>query len=251
MARVSPIPKVVNPTSMNELQPISILPVLSKVFEKAVGIQIMSFAERASLLHEGLSSFRKVHSTTTALQGMRDDIRKAMDKGEVTLMVMADFSKAFDTICFRTTLLKLHKLGFTKPSLKWPLSYLCDRCQFVQIDDKSSSCQTIAFGIPQGSILGPMIFNLYVSDLKDVIPASIKCSQYADDTTLYHHTPGQGLAGGGKDLERIKNTKLNYLASTLMRIFFGMNTSRTQHHHAMLLSQASGKSNILLLFSPD
>ena len=85
MARVSPIPKVVNPTSMNELQPISILPVLSKVFEKAVGIQIMSFAERASLLHEGLSSFRKVHSTTTALLGMRDDIRKAMDKGEVTL----------------------------------------------------------------------------------------------------------------------------------------------------------------------
>ena len=85
MARVSPIPKVVNPTSMNELQPISTLPVLSKVFEKAVGIQIMSFAERASLLHEGLSSFRKVHSTTTALLGMRDDIRKAMDKGEVTL----------------------------------------------------------------------------------------------------------------------------------------------------------------------
>ena len=173
-----------------------------------------------------------------------------------------------------------------------------------QIDDKSSSCQTIAFGLSQGSILGPMIFNLYVSDLKEVIPASIKCSQYADDTTLYHHTPGQDLAGGvslmnnalselhswskesnlalnpdktksmmfstsqmftrrnlssfplllsagGKDLERIKNTKLNYLASTLMRIFFGMNTSRTQHHHAMLLSQASGKSNILLLFSPD
>ena len=304
MARVSPIPKVVNPTSMNELRPISILPVLSKVFEKAVGIQIMSFAERASLLHEGLSSFRKVHSTTTALLGMRDDIRKAMDKGEVTLMVMADFSKTFDTICFRTTLLKLHKLGFTKPSLKWLLSYLCDCCQFVQIDDKSSSCQTIAFGIPQGSILGPIIFNLYVSDLKDVIPASIKFSRYAYDTTLCHHTPVQDLAGGvslmnnalselhswfkesnlalnpdktksmmfstrqmftrrnlssfplllsagGKDLERIKNTKLNYLASTLMRIFFGMNTSRTQHHHAILLSQASGKSNILLLFSPD
>ena len=127
MARGSPIPKVVNPTSMNELRPISILPVLSKVFEKAVEIQTLSFAEGAFLLHEGLSSFRKGHSATTALLGMRDDIRKAMDKGEVTLMVMADFSKAFDTICFRTTLLKLHKVGFTKPSLKWLLSYLCDR----------------------------------------------------------------------------------------------------------------------------
>ena len=73
----------------------------------------MSFAKRASILYEGLSSFRKGYSTTTALLGVRDDIRKAMDKGEVTLMVMADFSKAFDTICFRTTLLKLHKLGYT------------------------------------------------------------------------------------------------------------------------------------------
>ena len=158
MARVSPIPKVVNPTSMNELWPILILLILSKVSEKAVGIQMMSFAERASLFHEGLSSFRKGHSTTTALLGMRDDIRKAMDKGEVTLMVMADFSKAFDTICFRTTLLNLHKLGFTKPYLKWLLCYLRNCRQFVQIDDKSSSCQTIALGILQWSIPEPMIF---------------------------------------------------------------------------------------------
>lgn len=145
---------------------------------------MMSLAERVSLLHDGLSSFRKGHSTTAALLGLRDDIRKAMDKGQVTLMVMADFSKAFDTICFRTTLLKFHKLGFTKPSLKWLLGYLCDRRQYVQIDDKTLSCQTIAFGIPQESILGPMIFNLYVSDLRDVIPASTKCSQYADNTAV-------------------------------------------------------------------
>ena len=95
---------------------------------------MMSFAERASILHEGLSSFRKGHSATTALLGMRDDIRKAMDKGEVTLMVMADFSKAFDTICFRATLLKVHKLGFTKPSLKWLLSYLCARPPSIRTD---------------------------------------------------------------------------------------------------------------------
>ena len=205
MARVSPIPKVINPTSKNELQPILILLVLSKVFEKAVGIQMMSFAESASILHEGLLSFRKGHSTTTALLGMRDDIWKTMDKGEVTLMVMADLSKAFDTICFRTTLLKFHKLGFTKPSLKWLLSYLCDCRQFVQIDDKTSSCQTIAFRIPQGSILGPMIFNLYVSDLKN---------QKRTDCLLEERT--------------LKESRIpSYLASALMRIFFGMNTSRT------------------------
>ena len=224
MARGSPIPKVVNPTSMNELRPISILPVLSKVFEKAVEIQMLSFAEGASLLHEGLSSFRKGHSATTALLGMRDDIRKALDKGEVTHMVMADFSKAFDTICFRTTLLKLHKVGFTKPSLKWLLSYLCDRRQFVQIDDKSSSCQTIAFGLSQGSILGPMIFNLYVSDLKEVIPASIKCSQYADDTTLYHHTPVQDLVGGVS----LMNNALSELHSWSKESNLALNPDKTK-----------------------
>ena len=171
-----------------------------------------------------LSSFRKGHSKTTPLLGTRDDIRKAMDKGEVTLMVMADFSKAFDTICFRTTLLKLHKLGFTEPSLKWLLSYLCARRQFVQIDDKSSSCQTIAFEIPQGSILGPMIFNLYVSNLKDVIPASTKCSQYADDTTLYHHTPMQDLAGGVS----LMNNALSELHSWSKESNLALNPDKTK-----------------------
>ena len=95
---------------------------------------MLSFAEGASFLHEGLSSFRKGHLATTALLGMRDDIWKAMDKGEVTLMVMADFSKVFDTICFRTTLLKLHKEGFTKPSLKWLLSYLLMRSPSIRTD---------------------------------------------------------------------------------------------------------------------
>ena len=184
----------------------------------------MSFAERAFLLHEGLSSFRKGHSITTALLARRDDIRKAMDKGEVTLMVMADFSKAFATICFRTTLVKLHKLGFTKPSLKWLLSYLCDRRQFVQIDNKTSSCQTIAFGIPQGSILRPMIFNLYVSDLKDVIPASIKCSQYADVTTLYHHIPVQDSACGVS----LMNNALSELHSWFKESNLALNPAKTK-----------------------
>ena len=99
-------------------------------------------------------------------------------------MVLADFTKAFDTISFSTTIVKFYKLGFSKPFLKWLLSYLSGRSQFVQIDDRKSSYQSSQYGVPQGSILGPMIFNLYVSDLQEVTPSSMECVQYADDTSL-------------------------------------------------------------------
>ena len=100
------------------------------------------------------------------------DIRYAMKRKEVTLMVLADFSKAFDTISFSATIVKFYKLGFSKPFLKWLLSYLSGRSQFVQIDDRKSSYQSSQYGVPQGSILGPMIFNLYISDLHEVAPPS-------------------------------------------------------------------------------
>ena len=115
---MSPTPKVDNPTTNDELRPISILPVLSKLFERLVGWQMSEFANSDSLLHDNISSFRKGHSTTTALLGIRDDIKLAMKKKGVTLMVLADFSKAFDTVCFKTTLKKFYKLGFSKNYLK-------------------------------------------------------------------------------------------------------------------------------------
>ena len=143
IARVSPIPKVDNPTTNDELRPISILPVLSKVFERLVGWQMSEFANSASLLHDNISSFRKGHSTTTALLGIRDDIKRAMKRKEVTLMVLADFSKAFDTVCFKTTLKKFYKLVFSKNYFKWLLGYSSDRTQFVQIDDTKSATPQI------------------------------------------------------------------------------------------------------------
>ena len=93
---------------------------------------------------------------------------------------MADFSKAFDT--------KMHKVGCAKSYLRWVISYLTERKQFVQIDDKLSSTIEVAFGVPQGSILGPVIFNLYVNDLSDSLEASVTSHQYTDDTTIYAHS---------------------------------------------------------------
>ena len=163
----------------------SILPVLSKVFEKLVASQMTDFCSRESLLRDTISSFRKGHSTSTVLLGIRDDPLSTMKRREVTIMVLADFSKAFDTVCFKTVITKLHHLGFSKNVLEWLANYLCGRRQYVQIDDRKLSPVFSEFGIPQGSILVPMLFNLYFVDLPDILPPTVKSFQYTDDTTIY------------------------------------------------------------------
>lgn len=114
-------------------------------------------------------------------KAIRGDILRAMKKGEVTIMIIADFSKAFDTLDFKTILRKLHALNFLKDYLTWITSYLKDR--FVQINDCKSNFLPVEYGVPQGSVLGPFRFNLYVTDLN----VDQNCFQYADDTTLLEH----------------------------------------------------------------
>ena len=143
--------------------------------------QLITFIEKAALFGHRMSGFRKGHSTTTALIGIRDDLKRSMNRGEVSLMVFPDYFKAFDTVRFSTALKKIHRLGFSGSFLKWMINYLSDRRHFVQIDDRRSDMAHVAFGVPQGSILGPVIFNLYVADLHNNV--NCQCFQYADDTT--------------------------------------------------------------------
>ena len=181
IARITPIPKNESIASEADMRPISILPVLSKVFERLVHQQVLSFIDSHNLLKDNISGFRKGQSTTTVLLRIKDDIIKAMKRGEITLMVLADFSKAFDTK-YKTVLKKLDYLGFSKSFLNWTIEYLADRRHFVQIDDKTSDRSRVNFGVPQRSIMGPLIFNLYVADLH--VHVNMQCHQYADDTTL-------------------------------------------------------------------
>ena len=103
----------------------------------------------------------------------------------MTRMVCAEYSIALDAVEFKTVIMKMHNLGFSREFLLWMISYLSSRKQFVQIDDKQSNIATGQFGVSQGSIMGSVIFNLYVPDLQDKLQCS--CFQYADDTTFYIH----------------------------------------------------------------
>ena len=117
IGKISPIPKVDIPTCKKDFRPISILPIFSKVFERIVMKQLCKYIEDQAVYSNNQSGFRKYHSTNTLLIKMRDDILNALDKREVTIAVLTDFSKAFDTVDFTTLLKRLHELNFSKESL--------------------------------------------------------------------------------------------------------------------------------------
>ena len=133
-----------------------------------------------------MAGFRKSHSTNTLLLKIRDNILRAISKGQLTLSVYRDYSKAFDTVQHHTIIQKLHKIGFAASALKWFISYLGNRSQYVQVNDSKSAKKPCQFGVPQWSVLGPLLFNLYVNDLQDIDPADpVNTCQYSDDATQY------------------------------------------------------------------
>ena len=183
IARVCPIPQVDQPTSVKDFRRISVLPVLSKVYERVILQQLCNFIEKESLYTTTQSGFRKGHSTTTILLKIKDDIKRAINKSEVTLAILIDYSKAFNTIDQNILLEKLLKFNFSPQAIEIIFSYISDRKQYAQVDDTSSEMSNMYFGVPQGSILGPVLFNLYVADLSEILSST--SAQYADDTTIY------------------------------------------------------------------
>ena len=208
LASISPIPKVNEPRCDADYRPVSILPTLSKVFERLVLRQLIEYINEEALLGPTISGFRKGHSTTSVLLGIRDALIRASSRGELTLMVCADYSKAFDTVQFKSVLTKMHNLGFSKEFLLWMVDYLTDQRQLVQIDDRKSDMATVEFGVPQGSILGPVIFNLYVADLQKELQCD--CYQYADDTTFYVHSKPGDLGSSAAQINKTIASLRNY-----------------------------------------
>lgn len=193
---ITPIHKKGDTADTSNYRPISVLPILSKVLEKHLQTCTARFLKKNSLLSNSQSGFRSGHSCTTALTKMHCDWTGNKSRKKYTCIVLLDFSKAFDTIDHDILLDKLRRLNFNSSFIKMIASFLKDRIQYVKIGNHLSRQYTPTHGVPQGSILGPLLFSIYINDLLS-LPISSTIHSYADDTTLYY---------ADYDLHSIQNT---------------------------------------------
>ena len=182
MARVTPIFKG-DKSSKVTYRPISVLPVVSRLFEKLVFNQLYEYFNTNSLLSSSQSGFRATHSTTTALLKCTDDWYSGLDFGKYIGVVYVDLKKAFDTVDHEILLHELARYGIQSQELLSFKLYLSSQSQFTRLNGIDSTIQNIKLGAPQGSCLGPLLFLIYINDLPKVVNiASI--FMYADDTSL-------------------------------------------------------------------
>ena len=160
----------------------SILTIISKIFERVVYDQVESYLDQKKLLYQFQSGFRSRYPTDTCLIHLTDFIKFQMDKGHFVGMVLLDLQKAFDTVDHSILLMKLEALGLSQDITRWFQSYLSDRQQLVDVSGTLSSYSKITCGVPQGSILGPLLFLIYVNDMAGALDQTLLL--YADDSAI-------------------------------------------------------------------
>ena len=194
ITNVVPIFKSGDDTLFTNYRPVSVLPIFSKVLERLVNNRLIAFLDKYKVIYEYQFGFRKKNSTHLALISLIDKLSSAMDQGDKVIGIFLDFSKAFDTADHNILLLKLEHYGIRGTALDWFRDYMSGRKQFVTYNGVKSSRSNVSCGVPQGSILGPLLFLIYVNDIQNVTHHSFPIL-FADDSNLFVT---------GKDLEIIE-----------------------------------------------
>ena len=179
-AKVTALFKDGDKSLKDNYRPISILPTISKIIERSAHVQLSSFLEENRLLSQSQFGFRLKRSTSTVLIAFTDEILESMDKGCVTGAVFLDLRKAFDTVDHLLLISKRTSLGVAGKSLEWFRSYLSGRVQQTICDNVLSPPAKITMGVPQGSILGPLLFLVYINGIQSVLQHS-RMTMFADD----------------------------------------------------------------------
>ena len=190
VAHIIPIYKKGDPIEPVNYRPISLISPVYKLFEKALYFQMAEFCGNHNILSEHQHGFRKGRSTESAINILTEALHKNISENNFCPTLLLDFSKAFDTVDPEILLSKLQYYGFSQSALKIIAEMVCDRKIVVKVRDKFSQAEQILSGVPQGSVLGPFLFILYINDFHNCLN-NANVLQYADDTLI--HTHGKNL----------------------------------------------------------
>ena len=211
VSRVTPIFKSGDATDPTNYRPIAVLSPFSKILEKIVNDQLVSFIDKHNILFKYQFGFRKDHSTELAILEITDILKTSIDNNLITCGVFLDFSKAFDTVNQEILLRKLYKYGVRGKTLDWFTSYLTNRTQYVKLGNIESNFLQIVCGVPQGSTLGPLLFLLYINDLPNSSDM-LSFRLFADDANIFYATKTS------KDLEAVMNLELRRVLTIAISI---------------------------------
>lgn len=228
LSRVNPIFKKGSSTDVNNYRPISLLSIPGKILEDVVSDTLNNHMETQGLSHKQWG-FRKNYSTESLLLHLTEIWKKALDRGLKVGVLFIDFRKAFDTVNHTILLEKLKAIGISGDLYSWLDDYMAARKQFVQLSRYQSGPKTITYGVPQGSILGPKLFSIFVNDLPESI-SSGDLFMFADDTTIFTI---------GENTDNIILT----LQSVLDQVYTGCQSNRLIAHEskseALIISKQS------------
>ena len=221
IAKVSPLFKNGEHSDKNNYRPISVIPTVARVFERIVYEQLYGYLNDNNLINTQQSGFRSLHSCLTALLNLTNDWCVNIDRKCVNGVVFLDLKKAFDTVDHKILLKKLEFFGFHRKTIAFFCSYLSNRQQQCSVNGVTSDLLPISCGVPQGTILGPLLFLMYINDLPNCLKYST-ATLYADDTTLT--VPASDML----DIENAMNTDLKLVSLWLKANKLSLNVLKSE-----------------------
>ena len=220
MAKVIPSHKKGSTKDVNNYRPISLLSTFSKIMEKLMATRLTSYLELYDIIYPNQFGFRSGFSTTHSLISITETVEKTIEERKYGCGVFIDLKKAFDTVNHDILLSKLEHYGIREAPLLWFKSYLTNRKQFVHLNGVNSTTEHVTCGVPQGSVLGPLLFLLYINDLPNISKV-LKFYLFADDTNIYYESKNLN------NLEKFMNKELEKLYEWLSINRLSLNISKT------------------------